>query len=152
MRALPLGLSLCLLGACSARSSGPVYSLDAEAVEPPAVITEVKPRYTPEAMSAGIEGRVTLEAVVLADGTVGEVVVTQSLDQTLGLDEQAIEAVRLWQFAPGTRLGEPVNVLVSIEIAFALGHSVRSTFLSGDHGLMTLLDREPRLGTRLPIR
>jgi hypothetical protein len=31
-----------------------------------------------------------------------------------------MKAARQWQFAPGTRFGQPVSVLVTIEIAFTL--------------------------------
>jgi TonB family protein len=57
---------------------------------------------------------------VRADGTIGDVQVVRSLDRTFGLDDQAIRAVRQWQFAPGTRMGEPVAVQVTIELTFAL--------------------------------
>jgi len=56
--------------------------------------------------------------VVLPDGTVGDVTVVKSLDQVFGLDERAVETVRQWRFAPGTRFGEPVAVLVLIEVSF----------------------------------
>jgi len=89
-------------------------------IENPKPIQEVKPRYTGEAMRAKIQGSVWLEAVVLANGRVGDVRVTKSLDSIFGLDDEAIRAVRQWQFVPGTRLGEPVAVLVVIELSFTL--------------------------------
>jgi TonB family protein len=84
----------------------------------PRVLSEVKPRYTEEAMRARIEGSLTLEAVVLPTGMVGIVRVIKSLDP--GLDEQAIKALRQWRFAPGTRSGKAVPVLVSVEMSFVL--------------------------------
>ena len=89
-------------------------------IENPRPIQEVKPRYTGEAMRAKIQGSVWLEVVVLANGTVGDVRVTKSLDSIFGLDDEAIRAVRQWQFIPGKRLGEPVAVLVVIELSFTL--------------------------------
>jgi TonB family protein len=89
-------------------------------VEIPRIISEVKPQYTADAMRAKIQGVVELEAVVLPDGTVGDVQVTRSLDRTFGLDQKAIEAVRQWRFAPGTRFGKPVAVQVVIELTFTL--------------------------------
>lgn len=35
-----------------------------------------------------------------------------------GLDCEALDAARRWHFRPGTRVGEPVPVLVSLEIEF----------------------------------
>ena len=89
-------------------------------VEIPRLIRKVDPRYTAEAMRAKVEGAVWLEAVVLADGTVGDVQITRSLDSVFGLDEEAAKAARQWRFTPGTRFGEPVAVLVSIELTFTL--------------------------------
>jgi protein TonB len=63
---------------------------------------------------------VGLSAVVLADGSVGEVKVTQSLDTVHGLDEEAVRAVRLWRFAPGTKAGTPVDVRVNLLMRFTL--------------------------------
>jgi protein TonB len=80
----------------------------------------VKPKYTAGAMRAKIQGVVVLECIVLPDGTVGDVQVKRSLDRTFGLDEEAVKAARQWQFAPGTRLGQPVPVIVSIELSFSL--------------------------------
>lgn len=89
-------------------------------IENPRVIREVKPQYTAEAMRAKIQGVVLLEAVVEPDGTVGDVRVVRSLDPVFGLDQEALKAARQWRFVPGRRQGQPVPVLVSIELTFTL--------------------------------
>ena len=66
------------------------------------------------------QGTVLLQCVVMPDGTVANITVVRSLDSAFGLDQEAIKAARQWQFAPGTRLGQPVAVQVTIEIAFTL--------------------------------
>jgi len=86
----------------------------------PRLIQEVKPGYTGEAMRAKIQGVVVMEAVVLADGSIGNVHITRSLDPNFGLDQEAIKTVKKWRFAPGTRFGQPVPVLVEIEMTFTL--------------------------------
>ena len=86
----------------------------------PRVIKEVKPQYTSDAMRAKVQGLVLLECVVRSDGSVGNVQVVRSLDPTFGLDQEAVNAARQWRFAPGTRMGEPVAVLVTIELTFTL--------------------------------
>lgn len=86
----------------------------------PQLVREVKPDYTVDAMRAKVQGVVLLECVVLADGTVGEVKIVKSLDKVFGLDEQAIKAAKAWRFLPGRRFGEPVPVLVTIELTFTL--------------------------------
>jgi protein TonB len=63
---------------------------------------------------------VTLEAVVLPDGSVGPVRIIRSLDPTFGLDQEAIKTAKKWRFNPGTRLGQAVPVLVVIEMDFTL--------------------------------
>jgi protein TonB len=86
----------------------------------PRVLREVKPQYTSDAMRAKVQGTVLLECVVRPDGSVGNVQVVRSLDPTFGLDEEAVKAARQWRFSPGTRFGEPVAVLVTIELTFTL--------------------------------
>jgi periplasmic protein TonB len=86
----------------------------------PVVMREVKPQYTADAMRAKVQGTVLLECVVLPDGSVGSVEVVRSLDSSFGLDQEAVKAAKQWRFRPGTRLGEPVAVLVTIELTFTL--------------------------------
>jgi len=86
----------------------------------PRLLQEVKPGYTGEAMRAKIQGVVVMEAVVMPDGSVGNVRITRSLDPQFGLDQEAIKTVKKWRFAPGTRFGQPVPVLVEIEMTFTL--------------------------------
>jgi periplasmic protein TonB len=86
----------------------------------PRVLHEERPQYTSDAMRAKVQGTVLLECVVRPDGSVGDVQIVRSLDPTFGLDQQAVAAARKWRFAPGTRLGEPVPVLITIELTFTL--------------------------------
>ena len=87
---------------------------------PPQVIRQVRPQYSGEALRAQIQGMVTLEAVVLPDGSIGDVKIVRSLDSVFGLDQAAIRAVKEWRFVPGRRLGAPVPMLVTIELTFTL--------------------------------
>jgi protein TonB len=89
-------------------------------IDSPQVLREVRPQYTAEAMRAKIQGIVVMEAVVLPDGSVGDVRITKSLDPVFGLDQKAIEAAKQWRFIPGKRQGQPVPVLVIIELTFTL--------------------------------
>jgi bla regulator protein BlaR1 len=91
-----------------------------EGVQWPKLVHEVKPGYTREAMEAGIQGRLSLQAVVLESGLVGDVDIVDSLDTVHGLDEQAIKAIRQWQFEPGTKDGKPVAVQIEVEFTFTL--------------------------------
>lgn len=100
-------------------TGGGVYRPGSGVVNP-RVLREVKPQYTADAMRAKVQGTVLLECVVLPDGTVGRVDVVKSLDPTFGLDQEAVKAAKQWRFIPGTRFGEPVAVLVTIELTFTL--------------------------------
>jgi TonB family protein len=53
---------------------------------------------------------------VNTDGTVGDVRVIRGLDAEL--DAIALEATRQWRFESGTSNGQPVPVVVSIELTF----------------------------------
>lgn len=86
----------------------------------PTVLREVKPAYTADAMRAKVQGSVWLECIVMPDGSVGEVKVTRSLDPIFGLDQEAIKAAKMWRFRPGMRQGEPVPVIITIELTFTL--------------------------------
>jgi TonB family protein len=108
------------LGPGSGGGTGGGFYRPGNGVMMPRVLAEVKPSYTADAMRAKIQGVVMVEAVVREDGSVGQVQVTRSLDPTFGLDQEAIKAVRRWRFAPGTRFGQPVPVLVEIELTFTL--------------------------------
>lgn len=86
----------------------------------PSVVREVKPDYTVEAKRAGIRGSVFMSVVVEADGSVGAVEVTRSLDKEHGLDQEAVKAMKQWAFKPGTKDGKPVAVEVTVEMTFTL--------------------------------
>jgi TonB family protein len=86
----------------------------------PRILREVKPTYTSEAMRAKVQGVVLLECVVRPDGSVTDINVVRSLDSVFGLDEEAKKAARQWRFVPGTRMGQPVAVQITIELTFTL--------------------------------
>jgi protein TonB len=96
----------------------PIYKIDDEGVKAPQLIREVKPKYTADAMRRKVEGTVEVDAVILADGTVGDITVKRSLDPDL--DEEAVKAAKQWRFRPGTKDGDPVAVQVLIELTFRM--------------------------------
>jgi protein TonB len=108
------------LGAGEGGGTGGGVYRPGNGVELPRVIQEVRPQYTADAMRAKVQGTVWVECVVMPDGTVGEATVTKSLDSVFGLDQEALKAAKRWRFIPGRRLGQPVPVLVTIELTFTL--------------------------------
>src|SRR5687767_10220224 len=103
------GLAFALLVAVSGLSAQQVYRTG-DGVTVPVPVKQVKAGYTTAAQEARIEGTVTMEAVVLADGLVGDVKVVRSLDTQTGLDDQAVRAMKQWEFKPGRKDDKPVAV------------------------------------------
>jgi periplasmic protein TonB len=87
-------------------------------IEPPRLLREVKADYTDDARRRGLQGDVVLEIVVRRDGSVGDVTILQGLGA--GLDQRAVAAVRQWRFAPATRKGAAVDVIVEVAVEFTL--------------------------------
>jgi TonB family protein len=87
-------------------------------IEPPRLLKEVKADYTDEARRRNLQGDVVLEIVVRRDGSVGDVTVLKGLGS--GLDQRAVAAVRQWRFAPASRRGTPVDVIVEVAVEFTL--------------------------------
>jgi len=97
-----------------------VYTVGQPGVVAPHVIRQINPAYSPEAMRHKLQGSVAVQFVVGADGTVQNPRIIRSLDATYGLDDEALKAVRQWRFAPGTKDGQPVPILTTAEVMFAL--------------------------------
>jgi TonB family protein len=87
-------------------------------VLPPRLLREVKAAYTESARRSNLEGEVVLEIVVRRDGSVGDVKLLRGLPE--GLNDRAIAAVRQWRFAPATRQGQAVDVIVEVAVEFKL--------------------------------
>jgi TonB family protein len=113
-------LTLGALGAATYEQEPEVYASKQAGVTNPKLVKEVKPRYTADAMRAKIQGTVKLEAIVRPNGAVTDIKVIQSLDKDLGLDNEAIEAMKKWEFKPGTKDGKPVAVRIEAEMSFRL--------------------------------
>jgi len=77
------------------------------------------PHYPTLARRRGIEGTVTLEVRVRADGLPERVAIGRSSGSGL-LDAAALEAVRRWRFRPARRAGVPVEGDVTVPITFRL--------------------------------
>jgi len=77
------------------------------------------PQYTDEAREAKLQGKVTLQVLVGADGRAAEIRVVQGIG--LGLDERAAEAIRGWKFVPARDAARrPVAAWVVVEAIFRL--------------------------------
>ena len=77
-----------------------------------------KVHYTEIARRAGVEGTVFIEARIDKNGNVVDAFVKKGLGA--GLDEEALNAVKLTKFVPGKQRGKPVNVKMTIPVKFVL--------------------------------
>ncbi len=100
-------------------TGGGVFNIG-NGVTAPTLVYKPQPKYTADAMRAKVQGVVRMSAVVLPDGSVTDIRIVRSLDQSFGLDEEAKRTAALWRFRPGTRQGEPVAVRIEIELEFNL--------------------------------
>jgi TonB family protein len=85
------------------------------------LITHIRPVYPEELQREGVEGMVVLEAVVLTDGSLGNLqVVHQLVDVDQRLVQAAMEAVRFWRYEPTLLNGVPVEVVTTVTVNFRL--------------------------------
>jgi TonB family protein len=78
-----------------------------------------RPSFSDEARKAKYQGTVLLQAIITPDGRGIQIQVVKGLG--LGLDEQAVEAVKGWRFKPASGPdGKPVATLTEIEVTFRL--------------------------------
>jgi periplasmic protein TonB len=84
----------------------------------PQALYRPEPGYTEEARKARTQGIVILEMVVDERGEVRDVKVIKPLPN--GLDQEAVKAVRMWKYKPGTLNGRPVPVIFNVSVSFRL--------------------------------
>jgi len=123
VRSILTGIAVAVVMGSAVLAQGPVYKVGA-GVKSPVLVKEVKPKYSEVAMRRKVQGTVQTSAVVLADGKVGDVSITRSLDEDL--DQEAIKAVKQWRFKPATKDGKAVAVEVEIELTFTLRDQAKS--------------------------
>lgn len=89
-------------------------------VTPPKALHKVDAWYTREARLNGIQGTVLLEVAVDEMGRPETVSVLSPIG--FGLDNRAIEAVRLWTFRPAMKGGVAVAGVTTVEVRFRIFH------------------------------
>ena len=103
--------------ACTPRGiPGRVYRVGDDGATAPRVVHMVDPDYSEKARRAKVQGTVLLSLIVDASGDPESISVNRGLRGDL--DEKAAEAVRQWNFEPGTLHGKPVAVALCVEIDF----------------------------------
>jgi len=85
----------------------------------PACLYCPNPQFSSEAVKAKLQGTVILLATITSEGRAINIRVVQSLG--LGLDDEAVAAVRNWRFKPAVGPdGRPATVSAPIEVRFRL--------------------------------
>lgn len=87
-------------------------------MSPPVVLYKSEPEYSEHARKARVEGTIVVEGVITERGHADALRIRDGLG--FGLDEQALEAVKLWRFKPALRNGKPVAIVGTFEINFRL--------------------------------
>jgi len=87
-------------------------------VKPPRAIFTPEPPYSNAARYEKFQGVVVVSITIDRTGNVSKVSLVTPLG--LGLDQNAIAAVKKWSFEPAMLEGKPVAVEMNIEVAFNL--------------------------------
>jgi protein TonB len=84
------------------------------------LLRKVQPLYPPMMVSARVNGQVVLDAIIHADGSIGDVTVLRSTNDVFA--RSAIDAVKQWKYEP---IGYEAILTVTVQFTLA-GHSGRS--------------------------
>jgi TonB family protein len=85
-------------------------------VTPPHVLSSVTPQYTPEARAAKFSGICVVALTIDTQGNPINVHVEKPIG--MGLDENAINAVKQYRFTPAMQDGVPIAKRIHIEVNF----------------------------------
>jgi TonB family protein len=97
--------------------NSPVYRVGGP-VSPPKLIYDPNPEYSEEARNARYQGTVVLRLIVDGKGLPQNIRVQRALG--MGLDAEAVKAVKQWRFEPSMKDGQPVAVMINVEVSFRL--------------------------------
>jgi len=103
----------------SGESDEPIYrwGLDKDVLRPIAKYFP-EPEMSAEARKARYQGTAVVRIVIDKNGLVSRISVERVLG--MGLDAQAVSAIKKWRFQPATREGQPVAVEMTIQTTFKL--------------------------------
>ena len=96
----------------------PVYLVNPGVVKPPQASHAPDPTYTDTARRDKVEGTTVLLVVVNENGSPEVLEIVRGLGE--GLDTQALATVAGWRFKPAMKNGQPVVVLINVEVNFHL--------------------------------
>lgn len=84
----------------------------------PSPIKRVQPKLTITAERAGAHGEILLNLLISELGDVIDVKLVKGVSKTLGMNEEAIKAVKQWKFSPAIKSGIKVKVWMLVLVKF----------------------------------
>jgi protein TonB len=81
------------------------------------LLQKVTPSYPEQALKAGLQGAVVLQAWIGADGSIRDL---KLMDGSLLLGQAAVKAVRQWRYRPYLRNGVAVEAQTYVTVNFRL--------------------------------
>jgi protein TonB len=84
---------------------------------PPRLLRQYRPAYPVDAALKRIEGTVVVDLWIGRDGKVHDARVVSSIPL---LDDEAVRAVRRWEFAPALKRGAAVPAIVRADVKFTI--------------------------------
>jgi TonB family protein len=107
-----------LKGILTAKATPPVLSAPvSQGISGGRLLNRTAPLYPDAAQTQRIQGRVVVEAMVMEDGSVGELKVVQGHPL---LAQSAVEAVKRWRYQPFMLDGRPIRRETTVTIDFKL--------------------------------
>jgi len=89
-------------------------------VLPPTIIYRLSPAYPAVAHKMGLQGSVTVQAIIDRSGQLRNVAVLRSTSPLF--NEATLAAVEQWKFLPGSMRGRPVDTIFELKILFKLSN------------------------------
>jgi TonB family protein len=111
------------------------------AQQQPKLIKKINPKYPPEALKAGVSGKVVIEATTGKEGDVTDAVV---IDGHPLLNPAALDAVRQWKYEPYLIKGVKKPVKFTVVMNFKL-HKKEKTGTDEGSPLVVSSDQQPKL-------
>jgi len=109
--------STTLLATDHSECEAKVYRLGEAGVTAPKALFQYNPEFSEYARKLHVHGVVGVNITIDSAGQVTDMTIVKPMGA--GLDEQAVNAISSWRFAPAMKNGQPVAVAVYIEMDFS---------------------------------
>jgi len=98
-----------------------LYEANMKGLQAPVFTQRVQPVYPTWGIKTKTQGYVLLEAVLRSDGSIDNIKVLRGLARgKFGFEDEAMKALKRWQFEPGKLKDKPVDVRMTLKIDFTL--------------------------------